>query len=179
MHFLVVLLMTATLATAFVFRHAPTTKSHLIHTHGLKHNRLEPLKGKKIIVEISTTRLPQQQQQQQQSSSAAVDVVGAYESMYDDGEEKVTFTTKLLNSPASKILNLALNPISFVFAVYAVVFFGARVRNAYNAVLVFVGLKKKEDVEIQTNRFQKAKAGLKLPFEIWECEKCKIQVTAC
>ena len=94
-------------------------------------------------------------------------IVASLDSVYRDSRsEKVT---SLMDIILPKLFSIASNPIVLVFAVYFVLFGYIQVWNIISSILSVVGLKKRDIID-------KSEAIEELPFQVFECEVCEMQM---
>lgn len=94
-------------------------------------------------------------------------IVASLDSVYRDSRgEKVT---SLMDTILPKLFSIASNPIVLVFAVYFVLFGYIQVWNIISSILSVVGLKKRDIID-------KSEAIEELPFQVFECEVCEMQM---
>jgi DNA-directed RNA polymerase subunit RPC12/RpoP len=143
-----------------------------------------------IIVEIMTKKVYAKTEQQRQMTprkrmnkdeKSAVDIVGSYSSsLYDDvdeGKKTVFSREKVLDSQLRVILNLATSPLSIIFFMYIFIYAKTNVGDVLNILLVKVGWRKAADVKGNQRDRNLNDDELKvLPFEVYECEKCQMQM---
>jgi hypothetical protein len=89
----------------------------------------------------------------------------AYDSVYkDSGIDKVG---TVMDSPAMKVLEIASNPIALIFALYFVLVGYTQVGSFFNGILSALWLRKRD---------KPATPVAEMPFQVFECEVCEMQM---
>ena len=102
-----------------------------------------------------------------------VDVV-AFDSVYDD--EKEDKVSVVLDSPFSRVINVAFNPIALVVSLYVFILASNKISDFFSSILAAVGLRKKDEL-LPSEKEKKKKEELEaMPFQVFECEKCQMQM---
>jgi len=117
--------------------------------------------NKEIIIEIVSRR---------RNSDRETKIV-AFDSVYEDVVEEKTVIEKAVDSPLSKVLEVCFNPTTLLLAVYLSSIGWSKVTWLQQILKIFGKgtLVKKNDgsAEVEVEE---------LPFQIFECEKCKMEM---
>jgi hypothetical protein len=89
----------------------------------------------------------------------------AYDSVYkESGDDKVGI---VMDSPAMKVLEIVSNPIALVFALYFVLVGYTQVGTFFNGILSALRLRKRDKPAVPV---------AEMPFQVFECEVCEMQM---
>jgi hypothetical protein len=100
-----------------------------------------------------------------------VDIVG-YSSLYDEEEEDSSTVGAVLEKPISNLISLGTNPLALITVIY--VFSLTKLRVA--KLLEKWGVIQKDRMrDVPLSKEEKEKLDAQ-PFEIYECEKCTMQM---
>ena len=93
---------------------------------------------KNVVIEVQTTKTQSlMDRYMEKNDESRADVV-AYSAVYND-DENTDRMSLVLDSPVSKILNLALNPIALISVLYIVILGGNKISNLFNTIFVKLG----------------------------------------
>jgi len=117
-----------------------------------------------VVIEIAAKRTVSEQSAEQK--------LVAYNSAYaDDDDDKEDIMTVIMDSPVGRVVGVVFNPMMFVTSSYVVLMSGNVIFQTFKTILTKLGVVKKDE-----NAPPTAAELDKMPYQIFECEVCQIQL---